>query len=91
MDTIDSNGTRMNFTFKSREGPIGRRESVHSGDIFLGERVARVRDEQASLTDGSVTNDDKFHALMPFASKERTRGSERVEKAGQRVGPTQRH
>ena len=69
MDRMVTIGACMNFTFTPHERPKEGRESVHSGDIFLGERVAGVRDEQASLTDGSVTNDDEFHALMPFASQ----------------------
>ena len=39
-------------------------ESVHSGDIFLGERVASVRDEEASFTDSTVSNNDQFDALQ---------------------------
>lgn len=42
---------------------VGRVVIEHGGDILAGESVGRVRNEQTSLTDGTITNDDTLNIL----------------------------
>lgn len=62
-------------------------ESVHGGDIFLRERVACISDQQACLTDSTVTNDDQLHALCHSRVKIENAGQQGQEFEGQFGSP----
>ena len=69
---------------KEGEESGGMRERVHGRDVFLGERVARISDEQASLTDCTVTNDDQLHTLLYSHTKWAREGQWGEERGGER-------